>query len=249
MIINNKEIYDANWASWVDAKIYGPTGRWLRYLLSQLFTGIPEPQNIASILDFGCGEGTNTYFLAQCFPQARVTGLDFSQTGIDCARSQYQRDNLEFLVGGLDSPRLGGRHDLIACLEVLEHVGPWQDLLARLALAARQYLLLSFPTGRMRNYEKNVGHVRNFHQGQVENFLSGLGFQPLKIFYAGFPFYSPGYREWCNLINAAHHPLTRGKFGPLQHAASTILFILFKYFSTRDRGGDQFCGLFKKRVS
>ena len=179
-------------------------------------------------------------------------GLDFSQTGIDCARSQYKLDNLAFLVG--DASNIGsccpqGRPDLVTCLEVLEHVELWQDLLERLALASGRYLLLSFPTGRMRNYEKNVGHLRNFSKHQVEDFLAGLGFRPLKIFYAGFPFYSPGYREWCNLINAAHHPLTRGKFGLLQHAASTILFILFRYFSTRERGGDQFCGLFEKQAS
>lgn len=247
MEIDNQSLYDKNWGFWIDQKVYGPASRWLRYLIDDLLDAIPDPAKIGAILDLGCGEGTNTYFIARRFVWAKVRGIDFSKTGIACAQSRYRLPNLEFICDP-DSRILDGRYDLITCFEVLEHVEQWQELLARMITAAERYLMLSFPTGRMRAYEKNVGHVQNFQKQEMENYLLKLGFQPLRVFYSGFPFYSPFYRELCNFTNAANCSLTQGAFGTSQKIVSAILFILFRYFSTKKRSGDQFCGIFEKTV-
>ncbi len=248
MEVDNQALYDEHWDAWVDQKVYGPASRWLRGLMNDLFDALPDPGQITTILDLGCGEGTNTYFMARRFVWAQVRGIDFSKTGIACAQSRYRLPNLEFICD-LDSRSLGARYDLITCFEVLEHVELWQELLAQMASSSNRYLLLSFPTGRMRPYEKNIGHLRNFRKHEVENYLSTLGFQPLRIYYSGFPFFSPYYRELCNLTNAANSSFTQGKFGASQKAVSAILFILFRYLSTKKRSGDQFCGLFEKQLS
>jgi hypothetical protein len=132
----------------------------------------------------------------------------------------------------------------VCCFEVLEHVEDWQVFLAKLAASARRHLLLSFPTGRMRPFEVNVGHLRNFAKGEMESALDALGFRPVRVSYAGFPFYSPLYREFCQLTNAGDSQMTRGHYGPIRRLVSAILYALFRFASTRRAHGDQFVGLF-----
>ena len=242
--VDNKKIYDTTWEDWVDMKIYGPASRWLRSLIRDHLNSI-DTKSIASILDVGSGEGTITYHIAQDIPNARVIGIDFSKTGIECSEKAYSLPNLKFMHDE-DSVALNNKYDLITAYEVLEHVEDWKDLLGRMADASNKYLMLSFPTGRMRPFEVIVGHFRNFKKGEVEEFLKTKGFEPVDVFYAGFPFYNPIYREMCNLTNSAGNSFTVGKYGWKQKMIAAPLFFLFRYCSTKNRFGDQFCGLFKR---
>jgi SAM-dependent methyltransferase len=239
--IDNQAIYDAGWTDWLDMKRYGPASRWLRFLIARACRHLVPPP--ASILDVGCGEGTTTAMLAEMFPRATVKGVDFSATAIDVARRHLIHPNLTYA----HEPAMRGdveQADMICCFEVLEHVDEWHSFLGRLAAAAVRYILLSFPTGRMRPFEVNVGHLRNFQKGEVEGELGRLGFRPLTVSYAGFPFYSPLYRELCQLTNAGDNSLTRGSYSPYLRAVSYATYMLFRFASTRQRFGDQFVGLF-----
>lgn len=243
MTVNQQTLYNSNWPEWLDMKRYGPASRWLRWLISLLLDQIKSPSEITTILDVGCGEGTNTELLARRFRHAKVFGTDISITGILCAQNYYQLPNLIFrhecALEYLDS-----FYDMVTCFEVLEHIPHWQDFLTKLTLVTKKYLMLSFPTGRMRKFEENMGHLRNFKKYEVENFLLPLGFRAVRTFYAGFPFFSPLYRELCNLFHIGHASFSRGKYGWSQLVCSQIFFQLFCRFSTKERLGDQFCGLF-----
>jgi len=240
---DNQAIYDESWGNWRDMKRYGPASRWLRSLIFDACRAIDKSPK--DIHDIGCGEGTNTLMLAQRFPCARVRGSDFSSTGITVARRYLTQTNLTF-VHDPNNQALDEPADMVCCFEVLEHVENWRNFLARLANSSRRHLLLSFPTGRMRPFEVNVGHLRNFANGEVERELALLGFAPLRVSYAGFPFYSPLYREFCQLTNAGDSRMTRGQYGFLRKSVATILYALFRYGSTRRVGGDQFVGLFAR---
>lgn len=183
----------------------------------------------------------------QCFLQNsfQMFRLSVQIYRISAAKTRYFSTNLSYHHDP-DSAFLNVHYDLITCFEVLEHVEEWQDLLQKMVHSSENYLLLSFPTGRMRPFEKNVGHLRNFKKGEVEAFLSEAGFRPYKISYAGFPFYSPCYRELCNLTNAADNSFTRGAYGFRQKFVSLIFYFCFTYLSTKERYGDQFIGLFER---
>lgn len=240
---DNLSIYDAGWDSWLDMKRYGPASRWLRSLIADACRRLPSPP--ASIHDVGCGEGTTTTFLADLFPGATVRGSDFSETGIRVAARHGHRANLGF-VHDPDNVALDSPAELVSCFEVLEHVEDWPGFLARLAGSARRYLLVSFPTGRMRPFEVNIGHLRNFGVGEVEEAMRGLGFEPVSVAYAGFPFYSPLYRDACQLTNAGDAAFTRGSYGAFRRFVSGSIYFTFRHLSTQRRGGDQFVGLFAR---
>lgn len=242
--IDNRVLYNEKWDAWVDMKIYGPASRWLRSLIGDQVAHIGEGK-VRSVLDVGCGEGTITNLLAEKFQKATILGVDFSETGIDCARAAYHLPNLSF-VHDLESHALEKKYDLLTAFEVLEHVDDWRDLLGRMADSSQKYLLLSFPIGRMRPFESNVGHIRNFKKGEVEEFLSGKGYKPTSVYYAGFPFYNPLYRELCQMTNSANNRFTQGKYGISQKLIGLFFFVLFRFFSTRRLRGDQFCGLFER---
>lgn len=240
---DNLAIYDANWTSWLDMKRLGPASRWLRALVRDAASKLQHPP--ATVHDVGCGVGTNTAFLTELFPNAQVRGSDFSSTAIAVA-SAHNAGSGAIFVHDPENRALDEPAELVCCFEVLEHVDDWNDFLSRLATPGCRYLLLSFPTGRMRPFEVNIGHLRNFRRGEVEQALGSLGFRPRSIAYAGFPFYSPLYRDACQLTNAGDAEFTKGSYGPGRRVIAWVTYVLFRYFSTQRRGGDQFVGLFER---
>ncbi len=243
--IDNELIYDDNWSDWHDMKVIGPASKWLRYLIFDIINNNIKKSEIKSVLDFGCGEGTTTFYLAQELIDSEILGADFSETGINNAKKNYNLNNLKF-VHDANSSVINEKYDLITSFEVLEHIDDWKQTLKSLATSTNKYLLLSFPTGKMRPFEVNVGHYRNFKKGEIEDFLSEQGFKVVKTYYAGFPFYSPLYRDLCNLTNAASNNFTTGKYSYKQKLISHFFYFLFRFCSTKNKLGDQFCGLFIK---
>jgi SAM-dependent methyltransferase len=243
--MDNKAIYDANWELWADQKVYGPASRWLRWLVKTNLHRL-DASRVKEVLDVGCGEGNITALIARELPRARVLGIDFSKTGIHVAQRRYREGNLGFMLDIESRALVAQAFDLVTAFEVLEHVEDWQALLGRMLAATRRYVMLSFPTGRMRPCEVKVGHVRNFKRGEVEAFLAQQGFAPVNVFYAGFPFFSPIFRDLCNLTNAVDSPFITGKYTWRQKAVSALVYASFRYGSLR-RLGDQFCGIFVRK--
>src|SRR5208283_2367615 len=165
---DNRRIYEVRWTDWMDMKVYGPSSRWLRALTWDHLRRLPAAGQAVRVLDFGCGEGTTTDFLAAKIESAEVVGIDRSEMGIRCAKGRYQRPNLNFICQEETAELSANSFYLVTCLEVLEHVEDWRNMTRELARLSSRYLLVSFPVGRMRPFERNVGHLRNFRRGQFE---------------------------------------------------------------------------------
>jgi SAM-dependent methyltransferase len=242
---DNLSIYQLRWSDWTDMKAYGPSSRWLRSLVGDHLRLLPPDGRPARVLDLGCGEGSTTGFLATVLSPASVLGIDRSETGIQCAQGRYQRSNLNFVCTEDTSALADHSFDLVTCFEVLEHVEDWRAMTREMARLTSGYLMVSFPAGRMRPFERNVGHLRNFRRGQFERFAGSLGLRPVALYYAGFPFFSPLFREACNIINSGGSALTIGHYSWWQKRTGDILYFMFRYLSSKRRGA-QFCGLFAK---
>jgi len=151
-----------------------------------------DNDSVKSILDVGCGDGVKTNYLCNHF-STNTIGIDFTQSGIDVAQQKFdETPNLNFICVDASEPHIyNEKFDMISCFEVLEHVDDWQTLVDQFANTSNRWILLSFPAGRMRKYEHQIGHVRNFRKGEIERYLMKHGFSPVEVFYAGFPFLNP----------------------------------------------------------
>jgi ubiquinone/menaquinone biosynthesis C-methylase UbiE len=96
----------------------------------------------ASLLDVGCGEGVLTERWARALAPVRVMGVDAADLGGEWA----ERPAAAFAVADAHAlPFAGGEWDLVAAIELLEHVADPVGVLAELSRVARTHLLVSVP--------------------------------------------------------------------------------------------------------
>lgn len=129
-----------------------------------------------SLLDVGCGEGRTTLNFAQRLAGRPVVGLDLNNDGsLTSHWSKNDRDNLSYVVG--DAARLpfaDDEFDMVAAIEIVEHVDRPDLVLGELSRVARRHLLVSVPreplwrilnvtTGRhVRSLGNTPGHVNHW---------------------------------------------------------------------------------------
>lgn len=219
--------------------------RWFEYLLGEILREIPTSA-VKSAADVGCGVGKKTSQLASTFPAAEVLGFDFSESAIEVASKHYSAvENLSFKSEDITRTDYQQRFDLVAAFDVLEHIDKWEVMLDGLIDANNRYLVISVPVGKMRPYEVNIGHFRNFQRGQIEGFLESRGYRTMKTFYAGFPFYSPILRNLTNRFFEAYSETPQSTMSTLAKKGHDVWYVLFRYLSMKQRG-DIFIGAFER---
>lgn len=241
----NQPYYDSLWGDKMHSYLQKSAGsKWFDYLLGKIIIDI-DKASVNRIADIGCGVGIHTHFLAKNFPKAKVIGYDFSNSGIAAAKKNNKSKNLSFSIEDITKVKNIGKFDLITAFDVLEHIEDWKGLVKGLIKKNDRYFIFASPVGRMRPYEKKIGHFRNYKRGEIELFMNSQGYKTVKTFYAGFPFYSPIVR---NLTNTFYGRNTVGPEAEMTKKAELVhraWYILFRYFSFKSKG-DNFIGLFEK---
>ncbi len=170
---------------------YGSTNPVVRRLmarfertLDELF-GIAEP---TTVLDVGCGEGVLTERWAGRLNDGKVVGIDLEDPKLQAEWETRRRPNLEFRTfdpGPLPFER--DAFDLVAAIEVLEHVPDPEATVAQMARVARSHLLVSVPhepLWRMLNVARGAylrdlgntpGHVNHFTRRAFVRLLARHG--------------------------------------------------------------------------
>lgn len=223
--------YDKIWSDvWGDMQIYGPVHRHHRRIFHGLLRDIPVAE-IQTIADAGCGEGSNLLFLKQIFPRASLFGFDLSETALARAKKNlsaaFQQLNIE------KSP-LPGSYDLVICSDVVEHLDDDKTALEHIYQATRKYALVASVQGRMRTYEKSIGHVRSYAYGELPDKMQTAGFTVSRTVSWGFPFYSPLYRDLFNYFPVAEQA-SHGNYGSLKKLVCRLLYAVFN-LNRSDRG-------------
>lgn len=244
----NKEYYSKLWNDNTIGYLSQSSGaRWFEYLLGLMLSEM-EPDSIISVADIGCGVGNKSAYMANYFKQAEVIGYDFSSPGIAAAKRHHKIANLSFSVDDATQSLGHKNFDLITAFDVLEHIDDWSGLMKKLIAMNNKYILISSPVGRMRKYESQIGHVRNFKKNEIENFMVLQGYKATKVFYAGFPFYSPIIRDVTNAFYKPYSGFPGNKMSYTSRLVHNIWYILFRYCSSKIRG-DIFVGLFEKTIN
>jgi 2-polyprenyl-3-methyl-5-hydroxy-6-metoxy-1,4-benzoquinol methylase len=128
---------------------YGSTNPAVRRLmggfegtLERLFTKAAP----RSVLDVGCGEGVLTCRWAERLGDRPVLGIDLADPKLEAEWSTRRRPNLEFrAIAAEELPFADGSYDLVAAIEVLEHVPDPERTLAEMARVAARHVLISVP--------------------------------------------------------------------------------------------------------
>lgn len=213
--------YNAVWTgAWDDMRRYGPMARHSRRLM-RLMTDDLKP---SSILDIGGGEGSLLQVLGAAHPAAEMMGTDLATTAVELARKQMPQ--AEFAVLDVVKDRLPRTFDLIVCADVVEHIDDDQSALNNMAAMTNPggHVVVATLQGRMRDFEKDVGHVRNYIPGELEEKMRRAGLVIDRAVAWGFPFYSPLYRDFLDMTGSKG---TTGKFGLVRRLICHGLYTLF----------------------
>jgi trans-aconitate methyltransferase len=215
------EAYDDLWAAgWDDTRLYGPMARHSRRLFKLLAADL-SPK---SILDVGCGEGSLLSTLMTEHVGAKGTGLEVSDHAI--ALAQRVTPTATFKNCDVATNALDESFDLVVSADVVEHIA--DDFTAIKNMAAMTApggrLIISTLQGRMRNFERQVGHVRNYELGELEEKIRSAGLTIERVVAWGWPFYSPLYRD---LLDVMDNKGTMGRFGLVRKTICHALYALF----------------------
>jgi len=117
--------------------------RFLR-CVAQEAQGALRTHNCPRLLDVGCGEGYVLRHLRGAWPELAAQGVDGDREALVQARGSIPGA----FLGHADAsylPFAGNSFDMVACLEVLEHLREPALAMEELARVSRGYLLLSVP--------------------------------------------------------------------------------------------------------
>lgn len=219
--------YDRVWEEvYGDLQDFGPTHRHMIRMMGRMLA----PLQYASVLDVGVGFGHNLPVLTGGRRIDKLAGIDISERALEHVRGEWQGD---FRRADITSERLPERYELVCCALVLEHLLDDVAALSNLRAMSDRYLLITTIGGkyeRYRPWEEQVGHVRNYGPGELEQKLGQAGFSVLAFTRWGFPFYSPLARTLQNRMTATHD------LSPGSRLAARILYPVF--FLNSSRRGD-----------
>ena len=149
-----------------------------RKVLSDVIRRIVKPPENASILEIGCGTGHNFEMLGAF---GKVDGLE-----MDDAARQVASERLGRPVGSATLPGLDGiadgSYDLIALLDVLEHVEGDRAALAsiRTKLKPGGRILLTVPANRWMwsAHDRVHHHFRRYNGADLRQVIEAAGLKP-----------------------------------------------------------------------
>jgi SAM-dependent methyltransferase len=196
------------------------------------------------LVDLGCGSGSLLGEIGARLPEAELCGIDLSEPQIEANRARSPA--IAWYVTDLDRPQRSSvlprdRFDVVIASEIVEHVARPEVLLANaLELATPGgRLLLSTQSGPVRETERRVGHVQHFTVDAMRDVLEHAGWQPVRLWNAGFPFHDVS-KWYANLDpDASMRRFGDGAYGWKEDLLCWSLRIAFRFNSAR-RGAQLF---------
>ncbi len=144
-----------------------------RFLESVAKSLDPAPD---TLLDLGCGEGFVDYYLGRVLPSTRITGVEPNPEALEVARSLNPGFSC-LAADGRELPFPDRSFDAVMCLEVLEHLTDYREVLKEIKRVSRGRAIVSVPATpfyQLTNFAigKNWSRLGE-HPGHVVRFTGG----------------------------------------------------------------------------
>lgn len=163
--------------AYIDAMAaYNETGKKLR-LFSKIYKVIENLGDVKSIVDFGCGVGSDSLEFASL--GFDVTAMDVPSIALDFVRFRQNKHHIKFniLTTKFDIPHC----DLILSLDTLEHVFDPYETLKKFFKANPKYILLTTAFGVHHTDEHEIPHHTDHKVAKVEKFIEENGYPKRKL--------------------------------------------------------------------
>jgi SAM-dependent methyltransferase len=172
-----------------------------------------------------------------------VDGIDVEQRAVAIGQRIMAQRGLavRLYVGDVYDPLqpvAAGGYDLVICTEVLEHVGPWRELLARGGELLRPggSLIVSVPRdpGQFSVLDSYAGHLRRFRDHELLAELRS-GYEQISVRYLGFPSMRAivwAYTGALKLTGRSHASQSQSLWrepGPAKQLAMAVFYLLLKF--------------------
>lgn len=184
--------WNQHWDKFADAAEENPAQRYRRRRILDLL-GLSRKPAEARVLDVGSGQGDFSRDLSKTYPQAKLLGLELSQSGV--AISKHKVPTAEFIQQDLMEPKeppaeYKGWATHAVCSEMLEHVEEPAKVLRNIRpyLADDCRLVITVPGGPMSAFDKHIGHRKHYTRAELQALLKEAGYQVETVYSAGFPF-------------------------------------------------------------
>ncbi|MEO6846102.1 MAG: cyclopropane-fatty-acyl-phospholipid synthase family protein [Chthoniobacterales bacterium] len=95
-----------------------------------------ELQDGQEILELGCGWGSLSLWMAEHYPQARITGVSNSRTQkihIDAEATRRGLTNLTIITANMNTFETDGSYDRVVSVEMFEHMKNYRRLMEKIA--------------------------------------------------------------------------------------------------------------------
>lgn len=129
------------------------------------------------VLEAGCGMGKGSYLLSE---HNQVMGTDKLEKNINFAKALYEK--IYFDRWDLNGESYPIKHDVVVCVETIEHVENWKRALANLIDSAKEEVWISTPNRNVLNKEgpDNPYHVHEFETKEMVDLIILLGENKIK---------------------------------------------------------------------
>ncbi|HVT45434.1 MAG TPA: class I SAM-dependent methyltransferase [Thermoanaerobaculia bacterium] len=202
-------------------------------------------RQVSSVIDLGCGSGELLGEIRAVFPAIRLAGIDLSLPQIEINR--LRDPTTDWYAGDLENPEavssaLFGAFDVVVASEIIEHLDHSDAFLRVAHLLARPengMLIVTTQSGPVRATERAVGHRHHYSAEEMAARLIECGWQPLRIWNAGYPFHDLS-KWYANRDPAA--TLDRfgtGAWGWRERAIAAALRLAFR-LNSNSRGAQLF---------
>ena len=198
-----------------------------------------------SVVDLGCGGGEMLLEVRREFPSSLLCGIDIAEHQILANRELSP--GIEWRLADLegDDPfdeGMEGRFDAVMATEIIEHVSNPDAFLRnarRLSSPGGGVLIVSTQSGPVLETERRVGHRRHFTAGEMTALLSASGWEPVRVWNAGFPFHDLSKRLANLDPDRTMRSFSEKPYTGLQNSICLLLRWLFK-LNSKSRGAQLF---------
>jgi len=159
------------------------------------------PENISSLIDIGCGDGTYTNVLKENLPEVSCTGFDPADIAIENAKNKFR--NIEFIVGDVMNTDTfpTQKYDFGVIRGVIHHLPDAATGITNATKLSDRILIIE-PNGNnpiLKWIEKkskyHIDHEeQSYSSKQLINWCEQTGYKVTKVEYIGFvPFFFPTF--------------------------------------------------------